>query len=132
QVRIARERPRERRARELAAGERLQRPVEVGIAEAEAAQDRRRALAPVVAAGVLEARLRLGVAAQRRRPVLAGCHVLLEAPQLVFGLDKVLSARERVLAQRQPALERRPLVVQRDARALCEDELAAVHFGLPG
>ena len=50
QVGVARERARERRARQLAAGERVEPPVEIGVAEAEPAQDGGRAVAPAVAA----------------------------------------------------------------------------------
>ena len=63
------ERARERGARQLAAGEGLQRPVEVGVGEPEPAHDRGGAVAPVVAAGVLEPRLRRrssGAASSRR------------------------------------------------------------------
>ena len=64
--------------------------------------------------------------------MVAAGHRLLEPRQLLLGRDHVAGAREGVLAQRQPELERRPLVVQRDARALLERELAAVDLGLPG
>ena len=130
QVGIAGERAGQRGARQLAAGEGRQLPVEVALREAEAAQRRRRPVAPGVAAGVLEPRLGLGVAAQRRLVVVAGRHRLLEPAQLLLGLDQVARARERVLAQRQAAVERRPLVVQRDPRALGEGELAAVDLAL--
>ena len=92
--------------------------------------DRVDALAPGVAAGVLEPRLRLGVAAERRGLVVAAGHRLLEPRELLLGRDQVAGAGERVLAQRQSPLERRPLVVQRDARPLLERELAAVQLGL--
>ena len=91
-----------------------ERSVEVGVAEAEAAQRGRGPVAPVPAARVLESRLGLRVAPQRRRAVLARRHRLLELPQLLLDRDQVGGAGERVLAQRQPALARRPLVVQRD------------------
>ena len=64
QVGIAGQRSRQRRAGELAAGERLQRPVEVLVAEPEAVQGRVDGLAPVVPAGVLEPGL--GGASRRR------------------------------------------------------------------
>ena len=54
QVGLRGERARERGARQLAAGEGRERPVEVVVREAEPAHDGRRAVAPVVAAGVLE------------------------------------------------------------------------------
>ncbi len=78
QVGVAGERPGERGAGQLAAGEGVERPVEVGLAETEPAQDRGRPLAPVVAAGVLQARLGLGVAPQRGRAMVAAGHRLLE------------------------------------------------------
>ena len=61
------ERARERGARQLAAREGRERPVEVVVGEAEPAHDAGGAVAPVVAAGVLEPRLRRGVAAHRPR-----------------------------------------------------------------
>ena len=66
QVGIARERARQRRAGQLAAGERLQRAVQVLVAEPEPVQRRVDRLAPVVPAGVLEPALG---AARRRRSV---------------------------------------------------------------
>jgi hypothetical protein len=80
QVRVAAERARQRGPRELAARERRQPAVEVAVAEAEAANDRVRPLPPRIAAGVLEARLGLRVAAERRRVVAAAGHRLLEPP----------------------------------------------------
>ena len=100
QVRVAAERARERRARQLAAGERVEQAVEIRLAEAEAARDRADALAPVVAAGVLEPRLRLRVAAERLRAVLARRHRLLQLPQLLLDRDEVGGAGEDVIAQR--------------------------------
>ena len=132
QIRIAAEHPRERRARQLAARERVEQAVEVLLAEAEAARDRADALAPRVTARVLEPRLRLRVAAHRLRGVLARRHRLLELPQLLLDRDEIGGAGEDVVAQRQPALQRGALVVERDARALRERELAAVHLALAG
>ena len=63
QVGVAGERPAERRPRQLAAGERLERAIEIGVVpESEAVERRECAVAPRVAAGVLEPGLRLGVA----------------------------------------------------------------------
>ena len=76
------------------------------------------AVAPVVAAGVLELRLRLGVAAERRRPVVAAGHRPLERAKLVLDRREVGGAGEHVVAERAAALRRRPLVVERDPRAL--------------
>ena len=125
QVRAAGERARERCTGQLSAGERLEAPVEVGVGEAEAAEDGGRVVAPAVAARMLEPRLRLAVAAQRLGSVVAACHRLLEPAQLPLGLDQVGRAREGVLAQREAAQPRRPLVVERDAGALLPRELAA-------
>ena len=126
QVGVARERAAERGARQLAARERLELPVEVVVAEAEPAQHRGGAVAPVPAAGVLEARLRLAVAAHRRVVVGAARHRLLELAQLLLDPHQVGCARERVLPQRQAAVARRALVVERDARPLLERDLAAL------
>jgi hypothetical protein len=89
------------------------------------------AATPRVAAGVLEPRLDLAVAAQRGRAVVARGHRVLEPAQLGLGGDEIGGAGEDVLAKRQLALERRPLVVQRDTDALVEDELAALQLRLP-
>ena len=72
QIRLAGERAGERRARQLAAGERLEAAIEIGVGEAEAAQDAGRVVAPAVAARVLEPPLGLAVAAQRLGRVVAG------------------------------------------------------------
>jgi hypothetical protein len=58
QVRITRERACERGASELATGKGLEAPVAVGVGEAEPSDYGVRALAPGIAAGVLEACLR--------------------------------------------------------------------------
>ncbi len=126
QVGIGRERPRERRACELAAREGIERAVEVGVTEPEAAQDRRGPVAPGPASGVLEPRLRLAVAAERRRGVVAGRHRLLEPRELLLDRDEVAGAREGVLAQRETLAARWSLVVQSDARVLRERQLAAL------
>ena len=64
--------------------------------------------------------------------MLSAGHRGLEASELLLRRDQVSRAGERVLAQRQPALERRALVVQRDPRAFLEGELAAVQVCLAG
>ena len=71
QVGAAGERARERGARQLAARERVEAAIEIGVGEAEAAEDGDGVVAPAVAAGVLEPGLRLAVAAQGRRLVVA-------------------------------------------------------------
>ena len=131
QVGVAAERTRKRGTCQLAAGERLQPAVEMLVAKTEAAQDRRRALAPVVASRMLEPRLRLAVAAHRRVGVIALRHRLFEPPELVLEREQVGCAGEDVLAQAQPALERRPLVVQCDAGAFLERKVAALQARLP-
>ncbi len=130
QVGLAGERARERGARQLAAGEGLEAAVEVGVREAEAAEDACSVVAPAVAARVLEPRLRLAVAAQRLGRVVAARHRLLEPAELLLGADEVGGAGEGVLAQGVTAEPRRPLVVERDARALLPGELAALQLDL--
>ena len=99
QVGIAGERAGERGARQLAAREGGELAVEVGVAEAEPAEHRGGAVAPAPAARVLEPRLRLAVAAQRRGIVRSRRHRLLELAQLLLDPNEVGGARERVLAQ---------------------------------
>ena len=130
QIRVAAEGSRERGTRELAAGECLEGPVEIRLGEAEPTGNGGGALAPGVAAGVLEPRLRVGVASERRLVVLAGRHPLLQVSKLALGRDEVGGAGQHVLAQRQTLVERRPLVMERDARPLGEHELAALVVGL--
>ena len=60
----------------------------------------------------------------------AARHRRLERPQVVFERDQVRGAGQRVLAQRQPLLQRRALVVERDPRALREGDLAGGHARL--
>ena len=62
---VAGQRPRQRGARELAAGEAVERPVELLVAEAEPVQRADGADAPIPAAGVLEP----GLGAWRRRRI---------------------------------------------------------------
>ena len=100
------------------------------VPEPQAAQDGSRALAPVVAAGVLEPGLRLAVAADCRRVVVACGHQLLQTPELHLQVDQVGCAGEDVFAEGQLELERRPLVVQRDSHALLEGEIAALQARL--
>ena len=132
QVGAARERAGERRAGQLPAGERAERPVEIVVGEAEPAHGRRCPVAPGPATRVLELRLRLRVPAQRRRVVRALRHRLLEATELGLDVEEVARAGERVLAQRDVELERWALVVERDARSLRERELPALERGLAG
>jgi hypothetical protein len=64
--------------------------------------------------------------------VVATGHCLLQRPQLVLEGDEVGRAGERVLAQRQAALQRRPLVVQGDPRSFREGELPGGDARLSG
>ncbi len=97
QVGLGGERAGQRGARELAAGERPQRAVEVVVDEAEAVDDRARPLAPAVAADGLEARLHAGVAVHRL--LVARGHRVLQALELGLELDRLARAREDVVAQ---------------------------------
>ena len=81
QVGVAGQRAGQRGARELATGEGPEVAVQVGVAEAEPVQRRVDALAPVVAAGVLEPRLRAPVRVEGGVVGRAGGHRLLELGQ---------------------------------------------------
>ena len=89
----------ERGARQLAAREGRERPVQVLVQEAEAAERAGRALAPVVAARMLEPCLSLGVARERRGAVVAVGHRLLERSELILGRGEI----GRALRARTPA-----------------------------
>ena len=132
EIRVARERACQRRPRELAARKRVQRPVELVVGEAETAHEAGGPFAPAPATRVLEPRLRPRVALHRRRGVIAARHRLLEPAELLLERDEIAGAGEHVVAQRQGAPPRRTLVVEGDARALLEHELAAVQLGLAG
>ena len=126
QVGVACQRAREGGAGQLSTGERGELPVEIVVAEAEAAEHRRGAVAPAPAARMLEPRLRLAVAAERCRVVRAPCHRLLEIPELLLDLHESCGAGDRVFAEREAAVTGRALIVQCDARALLECDLAAL------
>ena len=126
QVGIAGKRAGERGARQLAAGERGELAVEVGVAEAEAAEHRCGAVAPAPAAGMLEPRLRLAVALQRRLVVRAGWPSPARAREAPPRSGRGGGPRDRVLTQRQAAVARRALIVERDAGALLQRDLAAL------
>ena len=81
---------------------------------------------------MLETGLRIGVAPQRGGVVATLGHRRLECTELVLQRHQVGCARQRVLAQRQPLLQRRTLVVQRDASPFREGDLARGDAGLPG
>src|ERR1700722_9009866 len=117
---------REGGARELPAGEGVQGAIEVRRREAEAARHHGRAVAPEVAAERLQPRLRAGVALEQRLVHLALGHAPLQIGELALDIQLLRAAREHVVAQRDAALAWGALVVQRDAHALAEAELAAV------
>ncbi len=129
QVGIARERAGQRRAGELPAGERGELPVQVLVAEAEAVEGRVDALAPVVAAGVLQAGLRARVRVHHGEVALG--HLLLQLAQAGLEREEVAAAAEHVVAQGEVAVARRALVVELHADVLGEHELPAVHRRLP-
>ena len=85
QVGLRRQHARERRARQLAARERAERPVGVLDLEAQAAQDLLEARAPRIAAHGLELGLRVRVGAQhvvaRRRPTPCGARARAAGPR---------------------------------------------------
>ena len=119
-----------RRARQLPAGEGVEPALEVGVAEAETAEDARRAVAPAVPTRMLEPGLRLPVPTEGLRCVIPARHRLLESAQLSLRGDEIRGARKGVLAQRLAAEARRALVVQRDARPLLPGELPSLELGL--
>ena len=84
-VRRSGQRAGQRGARELASGERVQRPVQIAVGEPEAVRHRGRTVAPQVSAARLQTRLRTGVAGERGLIRRAGGHARLELGQL--GLD---------------------------------------------
>ena len=92
EIRASGKSARERRARQLSAGERAERPVELVVGEAEAAHRRCGAVAPGPSARVLEPGLRLGIAPERRVAVVTVRHRLLEPSQLVLDLEQVTRA----------------------------------------
>ena len=79
---------------------------------------------------MLEPRLGIRVAAKRALVVDAALHGALERPELLLEREQVARARDDVLAQCEPELTRRSLVVKRHSCALCESELAALQRGL--
>ncbi len=114
QVGLRGERARQRGAGQLAARERRERPVEVGVREAEPADDRGGPVAPVVAARVLEPCLGGGVPAHRPPVVRAACHLGLELAQLRLERDQV--GRSRRGRTRAAAARSSPAGAGRGAR----------------
>ena len=131
QVRPAGQRAPERSAGQLTARERAQQPVQIGVvAEAQTVQGGQGAFTPPVAAGVLEARLRLGVTAECGLVVGALGHGLLEVGQLFFDRDQLTGPGQHVLPEAEAEVPRGSLVVQGDLGVLGQHELAEVDRGL--
>src|SRR5205823_4289014 len=68
--------------------------------------------------------------ATRMIPASSDCSSCSSHSRLALGRDEVGGAGQHVLAQGQALVERRPLVMERDARPLGEHELAALVVGL--
>ena len=130
QVGLRREHARERRAGQLHARERSERPVGVFDLEAQAAQDFLEARPPGVAADRFELGLRVCVRAQDVVGVLARGHAALEVAQAILGGVHVGQALADVGAERVRAGDRRSLVVQGDAVALRFADVARVGVDL--
>ena len=130
-VGLRRQRTDERRARQLAARERAQRPVEVGRREPQAARDRLEPRPPRVAAGALELTLRRVVAAKDGVGRVLG-HPRLELAQLGLELLRLRGSGADVRAQRLGPGERRALVVEGDASPRRHRDLALVRRELTG
>ena len=125
------QRPCQRRPRQLAAGEGVQRAAQVLVAEAEPVGGVARPVAPQVAATRLQLRLRRGVTGQCGLVPGAAGHRLLELGQLALDRQLLGAARQQVVLQGAAPLARRTLVVQRDPHALGDAQLAAVDRALP-
>ena len=114
--------PGQRSAGQLAAGEALQRTVQLGLAEPEPVRRGDRHLAPAVAAGMLETALRLGVGGEGRVRRVAIGHALLQGCQLALDSGDPVEAREDVVAKRGLIRPRRALVVENRARSRAKRE----------
>ena len=129
--RVAGERAGERGARELAARERVQRPVEVRVGEAEAAdgrpRDRASGPATRVPSRACASRVARSVAWPWSPPAIASSSRRSSRSSATRS-----AAPERAYSRRVSPRSRRPLVVEGDARALGERELAALELGLTG
>jgi len=75
---------------------------------------------------VLEARLGVSVAAERGLVMSAAGHGLLQSGQLLLDRHQLSRPGQHVLAQREPEVARRALVVQRDLHVLGEHQLPGV------
>ena len=131
QVGVAAERARERGARQLAAREGRERPVEVVVDEAEPAEHRRRR----GRASRSRRRARAGPASSSSGAASAGrARPRPSPPRGGAAPPRARRGRRRPRARTRAAcprrLARRALVVQRDPRALRERDLAALQLGL--
>ncbi len=120
------ERTRERGARELPTGERVEAAVEIRVGEPQTMRHHGGAIAPQIPAVGLQARLGAGVAVQQRLVAGARRHLTLEPGELALDGQLLDAARQHVVAQGHAPLPRRALVVQRDAHALGDAQLATV------
>src|SRR5919112_1446182 len=122
----------ERGAGQLAPGEGRQVPLQLAVCEAEAVDRRERLGAPVPAAGVFEAGLRRRIPLEHPAVLRPLRHLDLEVLQALLRGNQVGAAGENVVAQGQALFAWWPLVVERQAGALLEDELAAVQGASAG
>ena len=121
----------QRRTRQLAARERLQRALEIVRREPQPARDALQPRAPGVAAGALELGLHAAVLGQRRRGGVALGHPPLQRAQLILQAGRRGGTLADVVAQRDTASKRRPLVVQRHPHAGGHADAAALGVQLP-
>ena len=130
-IRPRRQGTRQRRTRELTAGEATQLPVEILPGESQPSRHRGRAVAPQIAAACLQPRLRTAVAVEQRLTGRPTGHLPLKLAQLCLDLQLILAPGEHIVAQRQRPLAWRALVVQRDPHSLRHAQLAPVDLRLP-
>ena len=131
QVGLGRQRPGKRGAGELAAGERRERAVELGVDEAETAQRDVDPVAPAVAARMLEASLGVGVGVERRL-VGGPAAIAPRARDSSASISPIQRGRPRTYSRRVAPAARRALIVQSDPHALAEHDLAGVGPDLAG
>ncbi len=93
--------------------------------EPEPPQSGARAVAPAIAARVLQPRLGGRVRGHRLLVVDTPGHRPFQARELLLGRDQVGRAREHVVAEGQPPVEGRTLIVEGHACSLLEGQLAA-------
>ena len=132
-VRTGHQRARERRPGEFTAQKHGQRIRQACVGDAETAGDAGHPASPLVSAGPFEHRVRALVGPENLRGRVTGLHPGLELGQLEFCGDGVSHPLGDVLLQRAPCdLERRPLVMQRNARTSRQADTPAIGRQLPG